>query len=75
MVLSDQKTGMGNVITTPQMMSSPYELGMPMGSGNLSARQRAGSKSGKRGRPISAYPIPGSYPGHLSHISESIEST
>ena len=41
--------------------------------GNSSYRGRGSSK--KRGRPISAYPVPGSYPGFLSQISESVEST
>lgn len=46
-------------------------------NGQLSYRgASAGSKGGaKRGRPISAYPVPGNYPGVLSHISESVEST
>jgi len=49
-------------------------MGFSNAGGNSSNRHRAGSK-GKRGRPISAYPVPHSYPGQFSHIGESVEST
>lgn len=67
---------MMEMIASPQLHpGSPYELSMGLGNGgNLSYRQRGGSK-GKRGRPISAYPVPHSYPGQFSHIGESVEST
>lgn len=62
MMMSDLKTS--GMLGSPQMVGV-YDLNFPM-AGNLSNRQhRAGSK-GKRGRPISAYPVPGSYPGGLS---------
>jgi len=56
--------------------SPPFDHGLALGSlGNMSNRQQRRNSKGKRGRPISAYPVPGSYPGHLSHINESIESS
>ena len=64
--------GAPNNIQTPSAAHNAYDL---QALGNSSFRARGSSKGSKRGRPISAYPVPGSYPGFLSQISESVEST